>query len=91
MTADSWLTGQDGSGPHLFCVSDGSPVARGNYYREVARLIDANPPSFVEPDPESPAAQRAGVSRRISNEKLLHDLGVQLSFPSYREGLAAIL
>lgn len=91
VAVDQWLIGQDNHGPKLFCVSDGNPVARGNYYREVARLIDAEPPQFVEPNPDSPVAQRAGVNRRISNDKLLSQLDLQLIYPSYREGLAAIL
>ena len=47
--AEAWLARSDDEGPHLFCVSDGSPVVRGNYYREVARLMDAPPPQFSEP------------------------------------------
>ena len=88
---DDWLATTSDSGPHLFCVSDGQPVVRGNYYREVARLIDAPPPTFTDPDPDSAAALRAGVSRRISNEKLIQSLNVKLQFPNYASGLAAIL
>jgi len=78
-------------GPHVFCVSDGQPVVRADYYREVARLIGAEPPRFVAPDPDSPAAIRAAVSRRISNAKLQEELKYKFIYPSYREGLAAIL
>ncbi len=34
----------------IYCVSDGHPVERGEYYREVARLVGAAPPTFVAPD-----------------------------------------
>ena len=88
---DQWLRQADNYGPQVYCVSDGNPVARGDYYREVARRIGAAPPLFVEPGASSPAAQRAGVSRRVSNQKLRESLGAGLKYPSYREGLRAIL
>src|SRR5262249_24571070 len=78
-------------GPRIYCVSDGHPVERGEYYSEVARQIGMPPPSFVAPEPNSPRAQRAGSSRRILNERMLNELRVTLAYPDYRAGLAAIL
>lgn len=75
----------------LYIVSDGSPVDRRDYYREVARLLHAPEPTFEEPDPNSPAALRAGSDRKMSNQRLVTELGFQPKHPSYREGLAAIL
>jgi nucleoside-diphosphate-sugar epimerase len=75
----------------VYCVSDGHPVVRGEYYREVARLVGAAPPTFVTPDLNSPRAARAESDRRVKNTRMLAELGVQLSFPDYRAGLAAIL
>ena len=75
----------------VYCVSDGHPVERGEYYREVARLIGAPPPTFVTPDPNSPRAARAEADRRVKNSRMLAELGVQLAYPDYRAGLAAIL
>ncbi len=77
--------------PSVYCVSDGSPVVRGDYYRELTRQLGAPAPRFVEPDPDSPASRRAGSSKRVSNDRLLHELQVRLRYPSYREGLSAIL
>lgn len=77
--------------PEVFCVSDGNPVVRGDYYREVARRIGAAEPNFVAPDPASPAAARASADKRISNAKLVEQLGYEFTYPSYREGLEAIL
>lgn len=81
----------DASGPHVYCVSDGTPVVRRDYYAEVARLLGAAPPTFTEPAADSPAAARATSNRRISNAKMIAELGATLSYPTYREGLAAIL
>jgi nucleoside-diphosphate-sugar epimerase len=92
VAADQWADTQVAdNGPHVFCVSDGSPAIRGEYYAEVARLIGAPPPNFCNPPADSPAAARAESNRRVSNAKLSHTLNVKLRYPSYREGLAAIL
>ncbi len=88
--AESWMQGQT-VGQHVFCVCDGRPVVRGDYYREVARRVGAKPPWFVSPDPASPTAARATANRRISNAKLQQQLRYKFAYPSYREGLAAIL
>ncbi len=75
----------------VYCVSDGSPVVRGDYYREVARLLGAPLPQFVTPPSDSPRAARAAADKRVSNAKLLRDLAPVLRYPNYRAGLAAIL
>ena len=77
--------------PRLFCVSDGNPVVRADYYRALARLLGAIPPRFVPPRPGTPVAERASSSKRVSNLHLLTELAVRLRYPSYREGLAAII
>lgn len=73
----------------VYCVSDGVPVERGEFYSEVARQIGMPPPQFVEPDPNSSRAARAEANRRISNARMLADLRVTLTYPDYRAGLAA--
>lgn len=89
VAADAWVDGADG--PHTFCVCDGQPVIRGDYYREVAKQIGAPAPQFATPEPNSPAAARAAADKRVRNEKLRQILAVELAYSSYREGLAAIL
>jgi nucleoside-diphosphate-sugar epimerase len=79
------------SRPSMYLVSDGHPVSRGEYYAELARLVGAPPPRFQHPGPDSPAAQRAESSKRISNARLLDELHVELSYPSYKEGLASVV
>jgi nucleoside-diphosphate-sugar epimerase len=79
------------NGPKTFCVSDGHPVLRGEYYAELARQIGAASPRFVEPDPDSPRAARANANRCVRNTRLLNELNVKLTYPDYRAGLAAIL
>lgn len=79
------------NGPRRYCVSDGHPVERGDYYSEVARQIGAPPPQFIEPDSTSPRTLRAEANRRINNARMLADLRPTLTYPDYRAGLAAIL
>jgi len=88
---EGWGEGDSRSGPSVYCVSDGHPVERGEFYREVARRIGAPPPTFVEPEPNSPRANRALANRRVCNERMRRELSGQLAFPDYRVGLAAVL
>ena len=80
-----------GAGPHCFCVSDGNPVVRGDYYREVARQIGAEAPKFVDPSDDLPATSRAASDKRVSNRKMREVLKIQLRYTNYRVGLASIL
>ncbi len=77
--------------PGLYVVSDGHPVQRRVYYEELARLSDAPPPLFAPPAAELPATQRGNSDKRIVNRRMLAELDVGLVYPSYREGLAAIV
>jgi nucleoside-diphosphate-sugar epimerase len=77
--------------PRTYLVSDGHPVIRGEYYRHLAELLGAPPPRFETSSLESAAAQRAASDKRINNGRLLREVAPKFQFPSYREGLAAIV
>jgi len=77
--------------PNLYVVSDGEPVERRDYFRVMAQLLGAPPPQFEIPADDSPAAARAQLDKRINSAKMMSDLHVALRYPSYREGLAAII
>jgi nucleoside-diphosphate-sugar epimerase len=85
------LAEQNAPLPSNYVVSDGQPVIRGEYYRELARLLGAPPPQFTTPAEGSPAAGRAASDKRVNPAKMFAELQPRLSYPSYREGLAAIL
>jgi nucleoside-diphosphate-sugar epimerase len=78
-------------GPSVYCVSDGHPVERGEFYQEVARQIGAPAPTFTEPDEQSPRAARAAANRRVRNDRMLRELNVKLKYPDCRAGLHALL
>jgi nucleoside-diphosphate-sugar epimerase len=76
---------------NLYVVADGHPVPRIEYYAELARCFGAPPPVLTTPPPDDPARQRSACSKRLRNTKMLRELAVELAYPSYREGLAAII
>jgi nucleoside-diphosphate-sugar epimerase len=76
--------------PRVYNVSDGTPVTRRAFYEHLARLIDAPPPVFAPTAGDKPTRGRGG-NKRVSNARLVAELGVEPQFPSYREGLAAIV
>jgi nucleoside-diphosphate-sugar epimerase len=82
---------QDAPLPQVYCVSDGQPVVRGEYYRYLAELLGAPAPIFTEPPTDSPAALRAGASKRVSSERFRQRFAFRFEYPTYREGLAAIV
>ncbi len=71
----------------LYVVSDGHPVLRAHYYRELAKLLCAPPPSFTALDPHSSAAGRAASDKRIDSRRMHQDLLARLAYPDYRAGL----
>jgi nucleoside-diphosphate-sugar epimerase len=87
----AFARGADG----VFNVSDDEPTPPGDPVVFAARLMRREPP------PEIPFAQAAttmselalsfyGESKRVRNDKLKRELGVELKYPTYREGLAAL-
>lgn len=79
------------SPPRTYLVSDGQPVERREYYARLARLLGVDSPEFVSPPTDDPAAIRASADKRVNNARMVAELAVRLDYPSYREGLNAIL
>ena len=77
--------------PQTLCVSDGQPALRGDFYRYLAELTGAPAPIFQPPEPGSSRAERARGSKRIRNDRLVELLQPSFIYPSYREGLKAIV
>jgi nucleoside-diphosphate-sugar epimerase len=77
--------------PRTYVVSDGQPVARRAYYEALVRLLGAPQPQFAPAPAGSSASQRAAADKRIDNRRMVAELGVRLTYPSYREGLTAIV
>ena len=80
----------EGGTPNLYLVSDGHPTMHREFYREMARQLGLPEPQFRPPDPGSRGAEAARDSKRVRNAKLLETLRLQLAFPDFRSGLAAV-
>jgi nucleoside-diphosphate-sugar epimerase len=76
--------------PDLLVVSDGAPITRGEFYRELAKLCDAPAPRFAPPHNDT-TAQRASTDKRIDNQQMRERLAIELKHPTYKQGLAAIV
>jgi len=81
--ADTPLTG-------IVNVSDGQPVLRRDYLREIARLLGLPAPDFAHATQGTETGRRAS-SKRVRNERMQREMGITLDYPDYRAGLAAIL
>ncbi|MEX0820164.1 MAG: NAD-dependent epimerase/dehydratase family protein, partial [Pirellulaceae bacterium] len=80
--------------PEMLLVSDGHPVLRGEFYRELARLTNSPAPCFQGSQgasADSSTARRASTDKRIDSSRLREWLRFQYRYPSYVEGLAAIV
>ncbi|MFA7639495.1 MAG: SDR family NAD(P)-dependent oxidoreductase, partial [Parvibaculum sp.] len=59
-----------------------------------AQLLGKEPPpevAFEEANLSPMAASFYMASRRVSNRRIHEELGVELAYPTYREGLKALL
>jgi nucleoside-diphosphate-sugar epimerase len=78
----------------LYTVCDDEPAAQADVIAYACTLLGRAPPPAVALDaaPLSPMARSFyDDNKRVSNRRIKAELGVSLRFPSYREGLAAIL
>ena len=77
--------------PAMFVIGDDEPVIRSDYFGFVAEKLNAPPVSFTEPEVDSHVVSRAMADKRIRNSRMRMELGFDLKYPTYREGITAIL
>jgi nucleoside-diphosphate-sugar epimerase len=78
----------------IYNVADDEPAAPDEVVAYAAKLLGVQAPpevAFDEADLTPMARSFYEGSRRISNTRIKSELGVQLTYPTYREGLAALL
>ena len=76
----------------VYNVADDEPETSRTYAYAVADILGVARPPFVPVsavDPWISAMMRA--NRRIANQRLKHELGVVLAYPTWREGLAQVM
>ena len=77
----------------IYNVADDEPAPPQDVIAEAARLAGVPPPpeiAFAEAELSPMAASFWGETKRVSNARLREELGVELAYPTYREGLRAI-
>ena len=82
--------------PHseVFNLCDDDPAPPAEVIAEAARLLGEAPPPlipFEEAELSSMARSFYRDSKRVSNQRLKDRLGVTLRYPSYKDGLRALL
>jgi nucleoside-diphosphate-sugar epimerase len=78
----------------IYNVADDEPAAPGDVVAYAAELIGMPAPpevDFADADMAPMARSFYEGSRRIANQRIKSELGVKLRYPTYREGLAALL
>lgn len=68
----------------LYLVSDDQPTRREEYFAELASLTCAPPPTF---DATQAARRGQGLNKRCRNRRMRESLGIELRFPTIKEGL----
>jgi nucleoside-diphosphate-sugar epimerase len=89
-----WISMQNPQANAIYNVSDDEPAEPSALVVEAANLLGMAPPELITFDPEKMSPMAASFwseCRRVSNQKLKKELGVQLLYPTYRQGLRAIL
>ena len=78
----------------VYCVSDGCPVERQDYYDAIATAMGWSPPIFESSIAVSPSSgnRRGQDNKRISNRRLIATLeDYRFLFPTFRKGLLPLL
>jgi len=84
------------SGPRVLNLADDEPAASADVTAEAARLLNMTPPPLVPFAEAFTGMSPMGRSfwsenRRVRSEKTQQRLGLRWRYPTYREGLRAIL
>ncbi len=79
----------------IFNVADDEPTPPGEPLAFAAQLLGREPPPEVTFEEAAPSMSPLALSfwqdcRRVKNDKLKRQLGVDLLYPTYREGLRAL-
>lgn len=78
----------------IYNVSDDEPAPPQDLVAYGASLLGIDPPPevpFGEAEMSDMARSFYGENKRVSNDRIKQELGVELAYPSYREGLNAVL
>ena len=75
-------------------LADGSPCEAGDVIRYASELLDVPAPEpvpFAEADLSPMARSFYATSRKVDSSRIKDELGVDLLYPDYKSGMAAVL
>lgn len=70
---------------------DSEPVLREHFYGRLASQLNAPSPCFTGVVEAGGRGSESGINKRCVNPATQRDLGVTLTFPTFREGLASLV
>jgi nucleoside-diphosphate-sugar epimerase len=76
--------------PRAYIVADGHPVKHCDYITYLAILLNIANPQFQEPMTWPNDKNRRSTNKRLSNARMQRELGIQLKYPTYKDGLDAV-
>ncbi len=78
---------------HLYCISDGVPVRRREYYKYISEIGNLPEPVFDTFGTSSfnRTTARSDGNKRVRNNRIQNELAIRLQYPTYREGLRSLL
>ncbi len=79
---------------HLFNISDDEPAPPQDVVSYACELLGIDPPpevKFAEAELSPMARSFYGECKRVRNEQIKKKLGITLQYPTYREGLRALI
>ncbi|TWT73127.1 SDR family oxidoreductase [Allorhodopirellula solitaria] len=75
----------------LYVASDDRPIMRRQFYEEIARQTRSAAPTFLPAAGDGPSRYRSETDKQIWNHRCKRDLVAQWEYPTFVEGLRAIL
>jgi nucleoside-diphosphate-sugar epimerase len=79
---------KNGRGGEIYNVADDEPIALVHFFRWLAETLGKWMPPTV-PEELEPERKRAVTSKKVQNRKMKVELGVQLKYPTFRQGYTA--
>ncbi|MGA2798154.1 MAG: SDR family oxidoreductase [Thermoguttaceae bacterium] len=76
--------------PRTYIAADGHPVKYRDYITHLAKLLNVANPQFQEAMSWQTDKNRRSSNKRLSNARMRTELGVQLKYPTYKDGLNAV-
>ncbi len=74
----------------IYNAVDNEPVTQREFYEWLAGQLGRPMPPAV-PESAEPERKRGVTSKRVSNRKLVEELGCRLKYPTFRDGYAALI